>query len=65
MRGLLLVIALVLSAGCASVSREVTKSVSFTIEVRDRATGRLQWRKTITSEGGTEDPPGWDEKVPR
>lgn len=51
--------------GCASVSREVTKSVSFTIEVRDRATGRLQWRKTITSEGGTEDPPGWDEKVPR
>jgi hypothetical protein len=63
MRGLWLLIAVLLSAGCASAPKPgVTKSVSLTIEVRHKD-GRLQWRTAQTLEAGTDDPPGMNERI--
>jgi hypothetical protein len=64
MPALLLPIALLLSGGCATSDKGVTKRVSFTMEVR-HPDGRLQWRTSQTLEAGTDDPPGMNERINR
>ena len=46
--------------GCAT-GPEVSKSISLTIEVRHKD-GRLQWRQTVLSESGTDDPPPLEQR---